>query len=926
MRYMFFNQLKILLKMYITQRRLLCNNLRKINALKTFLVLFLLVFSQSIDAQSIVSKHGRLRVKGNKVVNKNNEAISLAGNSLFWSNAGDSADFYNAQTVQVLNDEWNSDIVRVAMGVKESWDGGTGYINSPNLQMTKIRKVIDAAIAEGMYVIIDWHTHDAENYTSRAAGFFKEVARLYGNKDNIIYEVYNEPIKQSWGTIKSYSETVIQAIRSEDPDNLIIVGTPTWSQDVDKAAANPIKDNNTAYTLHFYSGTHKQWLRDKAAKAMQDGIALFVTEWGAVNADGDGAADKAETQKWIDFMKKNGISHANWSVSDKNEGASIVSPGKGVNGLANNNLTATGTYIKGLIKNNKEGGSGGGNPSPTPNKAPNVSITNPSGNRTVDLGYKLQVDVSANDSDGNVSNVKLYINNKLVRQENSAPYNWGVNESSTSEELNGLSAGSYTFKVVATDNDGATAQDTFTLTVKKAAPPVATVDGGTVASTTNQTAITTTTGDGVADLVTFKNTSNASASYRYLITDANGNILTTETNSHDFEGASVGICKVYGISYTGNLSVGGKNVKDGGLASGSFDLSSNSIVIDRRAVVTPPPTANKAPAVSFKTPSRNTITVNVGYKLNAEVNASDADGSIANVKLYIDNKLVRQERFAPYEWGHATSPNANELNGLSAGTYTIKAIATDNDGATAQDTFTLTVKSNGTPNPTPPTPPTTGGNCSFGAPTANALASIPRAEFKNVHVLGTGGPNMSNIRRFTINWNNQYNGLYQFSMNTNDGKPSYWIDFRGKVTHTFKSANPGLTISGSGISGLDGSYYVTRKGSDFVLVSKGGKFSIYFSNSSSAPSCSAAKAANENGIALSAFPVPATDTISFSGLEEDATVTIIDITGKKVLQTTISKNATAIDISELSTGSYFATFISQANFTYRNVQFVKVIK
>lgn len=152
---------------------------------------------QEILAQSPVGKHGRLRTQGNQIVDKNNTAVSLAGNSLFWSNAGDTSDFYNAQTVKHLANNWNSSIIRVAMGVKENWDGGTGYIDSPNFQKNKIRKVIDAAIDEGIYVIIDWHTHEAEQYTSEAADFFKEMASIYGNRPNIIYEIYNEPINQS---------------------------------------------------------------------------------------------------------------------------------------------------------------------------------------------------------------------------------------------------------------------------------------------------------------------------------------------------------------------------------------------------------------------------------------------------------------------------------------------------------------------------------------------------------------------------------------------------------------------------------------------------------------------------------------------------------------------------------------------------------
>ncbi len=315
-----------------------------------FYVIFSLI-TLNLSSQTIVEKHGRLQVKGNTIVDKNNTPISLAGNSLFWSNAGDTSDFYNAETVAHLSNNWNSSIIRVAMGVKESWDSGRGYIDSPEAQKAKIRKVIDSAIDNGMYVIIDWHTHEAEKYEDEAVVFFKEMAALYGNYDNVIYEIYNEPIRQTWQEIKSYSTAVIAAIRSEDPDNLIVVGTPTWSQDVDLASQDPISDVNVAYTLHFYSGTHTQYLRDKAQTALNNGIALFVTEWGAVNATGDGDADVSETERWMDFLKENHISHANWSVSDKPEGASIVLKDKGVNGLQNDELTETGVFIKNLIKN-----------------------------------------------------------------------------------------------------------------------------------------------------------------------------------------------------------------------------------------------------------------------------------------------------------------------------------------------------------------------------------------------------------------------------------------------------------------------------------------------------------------------------------------------------------------------------------------------
>ncbi|RYZ80325.1 MAG: glycoside hydrolase family 5 protein, partial [Moraxellaceae bacterium] len=175
---------------------------------------------------------------------------SIAGNSLFWSNTGWGGEkYYNASVVSYLKNTYKSQLVRVAVGVEGSGSlvtgsaaTGTAPATQPDpANKTRAFAVIDAAIANDMYVIVDWHTHNAEKFQSQAISFFREVASKYGANNHIIYEVYNEPLQVSWSNvIKPYAEAVIGEIRAIDPDNLIIVGTPAWSQNVDEAAQNPI--------------------------------------------------------------------------------------------------------------------------------------------------------------------------------------------------------------------------------------------------------------------------------------------------------------------------------------------------------------------------------------------------------------------------------------------------------------------------------------------------------------------------------------------------------------------------------------------------------------------------------------------------------------------------------------------------------------
>lgn len=264
-----------------------------------------------------VKKHGQLRVDGTRLVDMNGKPVVLRGVSFGWHNWWPR--FYNAGTVKWLYDDWKCTVVRAAMGVEPD----KGYIKDSAGSVAKIKAVVDGAIRAGIYVIIDWHSHNIK--LNEAKIFFTEMATLYGRKPNVIYEIFNEPDYETWPEVKAYSEEVIKTIRSIDPDNIILVGSPRWDQDIHLPAADPIKGyNNLMYTVHFYAATHKQWLRDKTDEAIKSGLPVFVSESAGMEATGNGPINDEEWQKWIEWMEANRLSWITWSVSDKDETCSVL--------------------------------------------------------------------------------------------------------------------------------------------------------------------------------------------------------------------------------------------------------------------------------------------------------------------------------------------------------------------------------------------------------------------------------------------------------------------------------------------------------------------------------------------------------------------------------------------------------------------------
>lgn len=275
------------------------------------------LISPQSDARTVVARHGQLRVSGTALVDARSDTVTVHGVSLGWHNWWPR--FYNAQTIRWLKKDWNIEVVRAAIGVEPD----QGYLQNPETALKSLYAVVDAAIAAGVYVIVDWHAHQL--HPQQAKEFFRLVAQKYGTYPNVIYEIFNEPVNTTWVEIQAYAQEVIPAIRAIDPDNIILVGCPNWDQDIHLVADKPLEGfSNLMYTVHFYAGTHKQFLRERTEYALGKGIPIFVSECAGMNADGDGSIDWTEWETWKKWMARHKLSWIAWSIADKNESCSMI--------------------------------------------------------------------------------------------------------------------------------------------------------------------------------------------------------------------------------------------------------------------------------------------------------------------------------------------------------------------------------------------------------------------------------------------------------------------------------------------------------------------------------------------------------------------------------------------------------------------------
>ncbi|MCR5546994.1 MAG: glycoside hydrolase family 5 protein [Lachnospiraceae bacterium] len=318
-----------------------------------FVVIF--SFQESHDYKPFVeaASISRLHVDGINLKNAKNKTVQLKGISthgIAWY-----PEYINDKCFKQLH-KWGVNVVRLAMYSSEY----NGYCTGDNANKKALKKRIATGVKLAkkykMYVIIDWHIMNTDGnpltHQKEAKEFFTWASKKFKNSPNVIYEICNEPCNgTSWDDISSYANNIIPVIRKKASKSVIIVGTPNWSQELDKAVAAPLKYKNIMYALHFYAATHKEELRSVFTSALNNGLPVFVSEFSICDASGNGDIDKSSANQWMSIIQQYQVSYCIWNLSNKNETCAIIkSSVSKTSGFKTSDLTATGKWWKKQLK------------------------------------------------------------------------------------------------------------------------------------------------------------------------------------------------------------------------------------------------------------------------------------------------------------------------------------------------------------------------------------------------------------------------------------------------------------------------------------------------------------------------------------------------------------------------------------------------
>ncbi|WPV65127.1 PKD domain-containing protein [Chitinophaga sp. LS1] len=426
----------------------------------------------------------------------------------------------------------------------------------------------------------------------------------------------------------------------------LAAGSPAIDQGKDLSAYFKIdidgnaRPQGSAYDVgadEYASGTAANVAPTASAGADQ-AITLPVT---TVTLNGTGSTDSDGTIKTYKWVQTSGPVTATFSS------AAIASP-------VLTKLTAAGTYVFTLTVTDDDGATASdavtitvnaANVAPTANAGTDQTITLPT--TTVTLNG-----TGSKDTDGSI---KTY---KWVQP--SGPVTATISNTAIASPVitNLKTAGTYVFTLTVTDDDGATATDNVTITVK-AANVAPTANAG--ADQTIQLPIATVTLNGTGS----KDSDGTISTYKW--------VQTSGPATATISSATIASPVITNLSTAGTY-VFTLTVTDNGGATATDQVT----ITVTAAAVNKAPTANAGADQTITLPTA-TVTLN-------GTGSTDSDGTINAYKWVQASGPVT----ATLSSATIASPVVTKLT--TAGSYVFTLTVTDDDGATATDNVTITVK------------------------------------------------------------------------------------------------------------------------------------------------------------------------------------------------------------------------------------------
>lgn len=266
-------------------------------------------------------KRGKIVKKGNKLVGSDGKDIVITGigtHSL--------SEYNNLYTPEVMKTLIYNGIncIRISVYlsdnqfIKSSGRTSLGWLNHSDELKRIINELIEVATESGLYIILDWHSFHAKDggdvtqYTAEQQEFFTYFSNKYANKDNIIYELHNEPYKNTASELLDGVKKCASIIRNNNPDAVLITGHGSDGTWVMNSLFNETNNLNIFISPHLYTGEQNvDFIKD----CIRSTAPIFVTEWGNSSLSGDDTPNDTMAQAMFDYCHQEGISYCLWKLT-----------------------------------------------------------------------------------------------------------------------------------------------------------------------------------------------------------------------------------------------------------------------------------------------------------------------------------------------------------------------------------------------------------------------------------------------------------------------------------------------------------------------------------------------------------------------------------------------------------------------------------